>query len=164
MRAALALVAWGVASASWAVETTQWPPPAVDEARMRALQQEIVKRDSTPEERDAARKELGRLLMSPAARSSPSPLGERRGEGRRPARAAIDPYPSIPVPAPAPRVPMPGVAELEVVSPPKPIVDPRTGAAASPAPGFAIDPRTGAVLHETPSGYIDPRTGRLVPK
>jgi len=173
MRAALALVAWGVAGASWAVETTQWPPPAADEARMRALQQEIVKRDSTPGQRDAARKELARLLMSPAARSSPSPsgahgvergVGERRGEGKRPARAAIDPYPSIPAPAPAPRVLMPGVAELEVVSPPKPIVDPRTGAAAAPSPGFAIDPRTGAVLHETPSGYVDPRTGRFVPK
>jgi hypothetical protein len=147
-----------------AVETTQWPPPAAEEARMRALQQEIVKRDSTPEQRDAARKELARLLMSPAARSSPSPLGEGRGEGKRPARAAIDPYPSVPAPAPAPRVPMPGVAELEVVSPPKPIVDPRTGAATSPAPGFAIDPRTGAVLHETPWGYVDPRTGRFVPK
>jgi len=162
VRAALALVAWGVASASWAVETTEWPPPATDVARMRALQQEIIKRDSTPGQRDAARKELARLLMSPAARIPPSTLGEGRGEGRP--RAAIDPYPSVPAPARAPRIPMPGVAELEVVSPPKPIVDPRTGAAASPAPGFAIDPRTGAVLHETPSGYIDPRTGRLVPK
>lgn len=161
MRAALALVAWGVASASWAVETTQWPPPAADEARMRALQQEIAKRDSTPEQRDTARKELARLLMSPAARDAPSAPGESR---KRAPRAAIDPYPSVPAPALAPRVPMPGVAELEVVSPPKPIVDPRTGAAASPAPGFAIDPRTGAVLHETPSGYIDPRTGRLMPK
>jgi len=156
-----ALLAWGVASASWAVETTQWPPPAADVARMRALQQEIVKRDSTPEQRDAARKELALLLMSPAARDAPPALGDGR---KRAPRAAIDPYPSIPAPAPAPRVPMPGVAELEVVSPPRPIVDPRTGAAAAPGPGFAIDPRTGAVLHETPSGYIDPRTGRLVPR
>lgn len=161
MRAALALFAWGVATVSWAVETTQWPPPAADAARMRALQQEIVKRDSTPEQRDAARKELARLLMSPAARDVASASEEGR---KRAPRAAIDPYPSVPAPAPAPRVPMPGVAELEVVSPPKPIVDPRTGAAAAPAPGFAIDPRTGAVLHETPSGYIDPRTGRLLPK
>ena len=161
LRTALALIAWGVASASWAVETTQWPPPAADEARMRALQQEMTKRDSTPQQRDAARKELARLLMSPAARDVPNVPAE--GPKRAP-RAAIDPYPSVPAPAPAPRVPMPGVAELEVVSPSKPIVDPRTGAAAAPAPGFAIDPRTGAVLHETPSGYIDPRTGRLVPK
>ena len=161
VRAAVAMLAWAVASASWAVETTQWPPPAADEARMRALQQEIVKRDSTPGQRDAARKELARLLMSPAARDLPS----AREEGlKRAPRAAIDPYPSVPAPAPAPRIPMPGVAELEVVPPPRPIVDARTGAVASPAPGFAIDPRTGAVLHETPAGYIDPRTGRLLPK
>ena len=152
-----------------AVETTQWPPPQADEARMRELQQAVSKRDSTPEQREAARKELARLLMSPAAGSTPSALGETRtpsalGEGRPPPRAAIHPFPSIPAPATPPRVPTPGVAELEVVTPPKPAVMPDTGAVAIPSGRFLVDPRTGNVLHETAAGYVDPRTGRLVPK
>jgi hypothetical protein len=143
-----------------AVETTQWPPPRADEARMRELQQALSKRDSTPEQREAARKELGRMLMSPAAGSVPSAVEE----SRRPARAAIDPFPSIPAPPTPPRVPTPGVAELEVVSPPKPMVIPDTGSVATPSGRILVDPRTGSVLHETPTGYVDPRTGRLTPK
>jgi hypothetical protein len=156
LRRALALLAWA-ASAAWAVEAPQWPPPPAVEARMRELRQVIGGRDSTREQRDAARQELGRLMMAPDAKGLPP-------KAHAP-RAAIDPYPSVVAPAPAapPRLPpMPGVAELEVVTPPKPIVDPRTGAAIAPSAGFAIDPRTGAVLHETPAGYIDPRTGRIV--
>lgn len=126
---------------------------------MRELQAAIAKRDSTPEQREGARRELARLLMSPAAGRSPSPsaLGELRLGAPR---AAIDPFPSVPPPAPPPAVPFPGVAELEVVSPPRTIVIPRTGAAVQPSGRFAVDPRTGAVLHETPSGFIDPRTGK----
>lgn len=104
------------------------------------------------------------MLMSPAARDVPSALGEGLREGRKPARAAIEPFPAIPSPPPAPRVPMPGVAELEVVAPSRPVVNPQTGAAAVPSGRFAIDPRTGAVLHETPAGYIDPRTGQVTPR
>lgn len=137
---------------------------------MRELQAAIVKRDSTPEQRDAARKELARLLMSPAARASSSPLGE----GKPRPRAAIEPFPSVPAPAAPLKVPMPGVAELEVVRAPKPVVIPQTGVTAAtpylpdgasqPRGNFAIDPRTGNILHGTGAAYIDPRTGQIIPR
>jgi hypothetical protein len=89
----------------------------------------------------------------------------------RPARAAVDPLPSILKPTVIPSVPgptpspsgTPGVARLEVVQPPRPVANPQSGIATSPpAGGFAIDPRTGHVLHESPAGYVDPKTGQLV--
>lgn len=126
---------------------------------MHELQQVIAGRDSTREQRDAARAELGRLMMGPDAKGLPA-------KAHAP-RAAIDPYPSVVAPAPkapAERVPTPGVAELEVVSPPRPAVNPRTGSVPAPTGRFAVDPRTGAILHETPAGYIDPRTGQIVPR
>ena len=157
-----AMLAAGLPAA--ALEEARWPPPAPVADRMRALQQEIIRRDSTMAEREAAREELASLLKSPA--------GQKRGrtadeKPARPARAAIQPYPGMvaPVdiapPAPPPR----GVAELEVVVPPRPRVDPRSGTTAVPSGQFAIDPRTGAVLHGTPGGaFIDPRTGQVIPR
>src|SRR5437868_6363214 len=89
--AALALAAGVIAGAS-AADEPQWPPPEGVQARMRELQQAIIRRDSTPAEREAAREELGSLLKSPA--------GQQRGrtpdeKPPRPARAAIDPFPSV---------------------------------------------------------------------
>ena len=156
---ALAACAFCFAGAAAAMDTAQWPPPAADEARMRELQRVIGSRDSTRGERDAARAELGRLMMGPAAKAGPLPQIRRR--------AAIDPFPSVIKSAPAPTPiagPMPDVARLEVVTPPKPSVNPQTGSAASPTGRFAIDPRTGNILHETAAGFIDPRTGHLVPR
>ena len=59
---------------------------------------------------------------------------------------------------------MPGVAELEVVRPPRPLVVPQTGAAIAPSGRAGVDPRTGNILHETPAGYVDPKTGQFVPR
>jgi hypothetical protein len=147
-----------------ALDSPQWPPPAPVAQRMRDLQQAIIRRDSTLAEREAAREELASLLKSPAGQARGRTPGEKPS---RPARAAIDPYPSVVAPVNiAPAAPPPrGVAELEVVAPPKPIVIPQAGAVAAPAGNFAIDPRTGAVLHGAPGGpYVDPRTGQVVPR
>lgn len=161
-RAGAAMLALALAAPALALESAQWPPPEPVEARMRSLQQVIVARDSSPAQRDAARNELASLLKSPAGRERLTP----REEIRKPARAAIDPLPSVVRPRdPAPPPPPPpGVATLEVVPPPRVSVDPRTGASPAPSGRFAVDPRTGAVLHETPGGYVDPQTGRFVPR
>jgi len=132
-----------------------WPPPAQVVARMRELQLVIGSREATPEQREAARAELGRLLRSPAGQVRPS-------RDEHPPRAAIDPFPSIVRPAVNPAISLPPVAHIEVVEPPRPAL-PRGGVALDPAGRFAIDPRTGAVLHQVPgAGYLDPRTGRFV--
>jgi hypothetical protein len=144
-----------------ALDTPSWPPPPGVESRMRELQQVIIDPASTAPERESAREELSSLLKSPA--------GKTRGRTRdeRPARAAIDPFPSVVKPAPSlvtPAVPPAGVATVEVIEPPKRLVIPPTGVLPVPAQRFAIDPRTGALLHEIPGAYIDPRTGQIVPR
>lgn len=166
MRARLAFAAAALAAtAAAALETAQWPPPDSVAARMKALQETLSSAGTTPAQREAAREELSGLLKSPA--------GQAKGRSRdeKPARAAIGPFPSVISRAPstpsAPAVtarPSAGVAHLEVVEPPKIIVDPRTGSAAPQTGRFAIDPRTGSVLHETPAGFVDPKTGRFVPR
>ena len=151
-----------------ALENAQWPPPGEIGARMRELQETIMSRDSAPAQREAAREELSGLLKSPAGQARGRTPDEKP---TRPARAAVtDPVhtPLVPV-APASPVPVPaeGVAKLEVVVPPKPIVNPHTGSVvvpAGPGPTFAIDPRTGAVLHGNATGYVDPRTGQFTPR
>ncbi|MEO7744432.1 MAG: hypothetical protein ABIR98_15960 [Usitatibacter sp.] len=160
MRSALAAVAFACSAAN-ALETAQWPPPDSVAARMKALQETLASAGATPARREAAREELAGLLKSPA--------GQARGRSRdeKPARAAIDQFPSTVGPTPAPVTVAPpagGVARLEVVEPPRLVVDTRTGSAAPEAGRFAIDPRTGSVLHETPGGFIDPKTGRFVPR
>jgi hypothetical protein len=153
-----------------ALEEITWPPSGDAAARMRELQQAIVARDATPAQRDAAREELGRMLMS-----NQRPLPDDKG--RKP-RAAIDPYPSVVKPVnvtpPAPP-PAGGVARMEVTEPSRASINPRTGTAVvpitpivpapnPPSPGFAVDPRTGTVLHPAGSGYVDPRTGQFTPR
>ena len=161
-RALLAAAAFAVGAAH-ALETTQWPPPDSVAARMKDLQETMASPDATAAQREAAREELAGLLKSPA--------GQTRGRtpGEKPARAAIEPFPSISPPTPAatptPVIPRTGgVAHLEVVEPSRIVVDPRTGAVASQPGRFAVDPRTGSVLHETPAGFVNPQTGRLVPR
>ena len=160
MRAAIAAALALAASGAVALETSQWPPPGV-EPRMRELQQVLLSRESTSAQRDAARAELGDLLLSPAGRAR----ARTEHKVERPARAAIEPLPSFVKPdlitEPPPTA---GVAQLEVIVPPKPVVIPQTGSAPLPVQRFAIDPRTGNVLHETPGGFIDPRTGQFVPR
>jgi hypothetical protein len=153
----LALFA-GLAAAQ---EAPQWPPPEGISARMRELQLVIIGRDSTLEQRERAREELVGLLKSSAGRER----GRTRDE--KPARAAIDPYPSVVrtlPPLPAPARPPPEVARIEVVVPPKAVLNPQTGSPLAPSGRFAIDPRTGAVLHESGPGFVDPRTGQYVPR
>jgi hypothetical protein len=159
LRAAL-LGAALVALPALALDSPQWPPPGDEEARMQELRQVIIARDSTPAQRDAARKELVGLLKSPAGRAR-GPLPAER----RPARAAIDLIPSSVVNV-APLAPPPGgVAHVEVVVPPKPVIVPNTGIAVAPTTStFAIDPRTGHILHEAGTGYVDPRTGQFIPR
>jgi hypothetical protein len=134
---------------------------------MRELQATISDAASTKDERAVAKKELERLMKAPGA-------PERKpDEAKRPARAAIDPFPSVAKPADAglpfvskPLTEPPPTARLEVIEEPRrPLVDPASGRLIQPTTsGVAVDPRTGRLLHETPSGYIDPRTGRLIPK
>jgi hypothetical protein len=159
LAAALALAL--VAMPATALESAEWPPSPEVASRMKTLQEKLRDPDATAAQREAAREELAGLLKSPA--------GQARGRtaDEKPARAAIDPYPSVvrPPPAPAPAPPPPeDVAKLEVVEPPKPVVDPRTGTVLPRAGDFAIDPRTGAVLHSTPGGFIDPKTGQFIPR
>ncbi|HEX5129761.1 MAG TPA: hypothetical protein VFV90_08445, partial [Usitatibacter sp.] len=152
------LLAFG-AAASPSASGEGWPPPAPVAARMRELQAEISSKDATPEQRESARRELGKLLKSPGA---PAPAA------KSPPRAAIQPFPSIASPTlplpPAPRVDPDDVAKLEVVGPPRAIVNPSTGAPVMPLGSTVVDTRTGRILTETPSGYMDPVTGTLIPK
>jgi hypothetical protein len=127
---------------------------------MRELHEAIGARESTPEAREAARRELAKLL------GAKSPSSAAGGPGRAP-RAAIQPHPAIPsarLELPRPRVDPSGVAKLEVVPPSHAIVNPSTGTVVAPLGSTVIDLRSGTVLEETPSGYVDPRTGRLIPK
>ncbi len=154
---ALALLALA-ATIAVAVETPQWPPPSPVEARMRELQAIIGSRESTAAEREAARKELAGLLKSPA--------GQARGPTRdeKPARAAIEPLPSMVRPLEGKMPSAPPLAHVEVVTPPKMLTIPSTGSTTTPSGRFAVDPRTGAVLHEIPGAYVDPKTGQVIPK
>ena len=145
-----------------AVESPAWPPPPEVLGRMRDLQARIADPSTSKEDRAAARRELELLMKSPAA-------GDKPDATRKPARAAIDPFPSVvkPIEERMPPVPAPPTARLEVIpDPPRtPVIDPSTGRVIHPStPGLAVDPRTGAVLHETPSGFVNPRSGRFTPK
>jgi hypothetical protein len=142
-----------------ALENAQWPPPPETAQRMRELQHVIIDPASTLAERNAARHELSSLLRSPAGQS-------RADEKRtRAPRAAIEPFPSVvkPYERIAPPLPPEGVARIEVIEPPKPVIIPQTGAPAVPSGGFAID-NHGNVLHPIPGGFVDPRTGRVMPR
>jgi hypothetical protein len=145
-----------------AAEGPQWPPPPDVLGHMRDLQSKIADPASSKEERAAARSELEKLMKSPAGQQRPT-------QEKRPARAAIDPFPSVVKPIEAkPLSPPPPTARVEVIPDPpprRPTVNPATGSVVQPsAPGTAVDPRTGHVLHETPAGYVDPLTGRFIPK
>ena len=166
MRARLAAaLAATCATAAFALDTPQWPPPAPVEARMRELQQAITAPGASASEREAAREELSGLLKSPAGQARGRSVDEKPP---RPSRASIDPYPSVvapigAMPAPA-QVPSSEVARIQVVEPPKPLVNPQTGSIGAPANRFSIDPRTGRVLHEAGAGFVDPRTGAVIPR
>jgi hypothetical protein len=159
-RVAAALGLMLLATRPMALETMHWPPTEAVASRMKALQEAVHDPKATAAQREAAREELAGLLKSPA--------GQVRGRtpDEKPVRAAIDPFPSVVRPAPSAPAPPPpgGVAKLEVVAPPKPLVDPRSGTVLPRAGEFAIDPRTGAVLHPTPGGFVDPRTGQFIPR
>ena len=165
MRAGLAaLLCVSFALQAVGAEAPQWPPPNPVAERMKVLQQTLRSSDATALERESARRELANLLKSPAGQAKAT----ADEKPTRPARAAIDPLPSIvkPTVIAAPPSPLPnGVARLEVVEPPKPIPNPHSGVATTPPAGkFAIDPRTGNVLHEVPGGFVDPKTGQFVPR
>ena len=139
-----------------AVETTQWPPPPEVAARMHELQQVITSRDSTPEQRNEARAELGRLMRAPSAQG---PLPHTRP------RAAIEPAPPVkPVNVPAPMGPPPEVAKLEVTAPSRSEPHVPLGPLPAPVGRLGVDPRTGHVIQKTPAGYVDTATGQLVPR
>jgi hypothetical protein len=150
------------AAPALAVDTPAWPPSPEAETRMHELQQVIRDPHSTLPQREAAREELAAMLKSPA--------GQLRGRAldEKPARAAIQPFPSVvkPLPALSTQPSPPDLAHIEIVEPPKPVVIPRSGAVLIPSPAnpFAVDPRSGRILHEVPGGYVDPRTGQLSPR
>ena len=162
MRARIAIgLALAIAvGGSWAVETVQWPPPAEMLGRMRDLQAKIADPGTSREERTAARQELERLMKSPAGRDKAT------SDTKKPARAAIDPFPGMVKPSEA-KLPPPPTARVQVVPEPAPrnlTINPSTGSVLRPSTGSAVDPRTGHLLHEVPGGYVDPRTGQFVPK
>jgi hypothetical protein len=143
-----------------AQEPGSWPPPGATADRMHELQAIIGSAESTAAQRESARKELSDLLKSPAGQSRPTP----DEKPVVPRRAAIEPFGQIVKPATTVTVPMPGVATVEVVTPPRITISPPTGRPVVPSIGSAVDPRTGHILHETPNGFIDPRTGQFTPK
>src|SRR5262249_48320538 len=112
-------------------------------------------------QREGARKELSDLLKSPAGQAKGATPDEKPVH---PPRAAIQPFGPIAKPAPAISVPVPGVATLDVVGPPRISIAPQTGHPIVPSTGAAVDARTGRIQHETPYGFIDPRTGQFTPK
>ena len=156
-----ALIAACAALFAGAVDSTQWPPKGDTAARMRELQLVISNPESTAARREAAREELSSLLKSPAARGRRTPDEK---PVRAAPRAAIEPIGPIVKPAVNPSIPVPGVATVDVVVPPRILVAPATGTAVAPAGRAAIDPRTGHILHDAGNGYVDPRTGQFTPK
>ena len=130
-------------TAALAVDSTQWPPPPDVLEHMKALQARIADPGSSKEERAAARAELERLMKSPAGADK-----KTADEARKPARAAIDPFPSVIKPVPEKFGPPPPTAHVEVIDPPRrPVIDPQTGSVIHPtAPGMAVDPRNGRII------------------
>jgi hypothetical protein len=156
VRAALCLSI--VVTAAAAADPAQWPPPTPVQERMRELQLLIGSREATPEQREAARQELSRLLKSPAGQAR-GPTPDEKPV--RPAHAPLEPLPAMVKPLPrVPANPAAPVAHIDVIAPTKPLVLP-SGSVATRSERFAVDPRTGAVLHEVPGGYVDPRTGQV---
>jgi hypothetical protein len=152
------LLALAVSALSTAASATEpaWPPPPEVQARMRELQQVVTGRESTREQRDEARAELGRLMRSPSA-AGPMPH-------TRP-RAAIEPAaPVKAVAVPLPPGPPPEVGKLEVVVPSRFGTPAAAGPLPAPIGTLAIDPRTGHVIQKTPAGYVDTTTGQPVPR
>ena len=128
---------------------------------MHELQAMMSDPASSAAQREAARKELSGLLKSPAGQSK----GPTPDEKPVHPRAAIQPFGAIVKPAPVVSVPVPGVATVDVVVPPRITIAPQTGRAIVPSTGgTAVAPLTGHIQHETPYGYIDPRTGQFTPK
>lgn len=162
---ALAIAALAAALPAVALDTAEWPPPPETVKRMQELQHVIIDPASNAAQREAARHELSSLLRSPAGQS------QADVPPSRPARAAIDPFPSVvkpydrvPTPPALPAQPQEGVAHIEVVEPPKPVIIPQTGQVATPSGNFLIDPQ-GNVYHPLPGGgYVNPRTGQVVPR
>ncbi len=163
MRAAL-LAAALCALPAMAQDAPAWPPSPQTLERMRSLQEVIRGSEATGAQREAAREELSGLLKSPAGQARGRTMDERP---TRPARAAIEPVPTYVRPTEITTVrppPAEGVAQLEVIAPPRPVINPQTGSVLAPTQRFAVDPRTGGVLHEIPGGFIDPRTGQVLPR
>ena len=161
------LVACAAAAAiAQAADAPTWPPSPEVLARMRELQAVIANPATSKSDREKARAEIGNLMKSPAGQDRKTPE-----EAKKPARAAIDPYPSVVKPAPP-------VARIEVVQPPpatrpadtapRPAPDsiyprkPPPGVVA-PSPDLAVNPRNGHLLQEIPGGWVDPRTGQFIP-
>lgn len=148
--AALALVGGAVAA------EPAWPPGPAAQARIDELRRTIGDPASTAAQRQAAREELVRLLMSPSATGKTiAPL---------PPRAAIEPAP--PARPPAPPQANPPMAITPVAPParaPLPVPDGKGGTVV-PQGKTAVDPRTGATLVDVGNGWVDPATGRFVPK
>jgi hypothetical protein len=145
-----------------AAEAASWPPPDAVVSRMHDLQEVMADPASTGAQREAARKELSDLLKSPAGQAKGPTPDEKPAH---PPRAAIQPFGQIVKPAPVVSVPVPGVATVDVIQPPRITIAPQTGHAIVPSTGgTAVAPLTGHIQHETPYGYIDPRTGQFTPK
>lgn len=149
------LAALVVAGGALAAEPA-WPPGPSAQARIDELRRAIGDPATTAAQRQAAREELVRLLMSPAAAGKPV--------AAMPPRAAIDPAPPVPPPTP-PRTAAPPA--LTPVAPPvrapMPVPDGKGGTVV-PQGKTAVDPRTGATLVDVGNGWVDPATGRFVPK
>ena len=148
--AALALAGHAVAA------EPAWPLEPAAQARIEELRRVIRDAAATAAQRQAAREELVRLLMSPsAAGKTVAPL---------PPRAAIDPAPPAKAPTPPQATPPPAITPVAPPVRATPPVPDGKGGTVMPQGKTAVDPRTGATLVDVGNGWVDPATGRFVPK
>ena len=149
------LAALVVAGNTIAAETA-WPPGPAAQARIEELRRVIGDAAATAAQRQAAREELVRLLMTPsAAGKTVAPL---------PPRASIDPVPPARAPTPPQAAPPPAITPVSPpVRAPLPVPDGKGGTVV-PQGKTAVDPRTGTILVDVGNGWVDPATGRFVPK
>ncbi|MBZ0249837.1 MAG: hypothetical protein K8F93_09280 [Burkholderiales bacterium] len=148
--AALALAGHAVAA------EPAWPLGPAAQARIEELRRVIGDAAATAAQRQAAREELVRLLMSPSATGKTvAPL---------PPRAAIEPASPVQPPEPSRGATLPAVTPVEPAArAPLPVPDGKGGTVV-PQGKTAVDPRTGTILVDVGNGWVDPATGRFVPK
>lgn len=148
---------FALVAASLPLAAAGWPPDEAGTARLVELRAVLGDAASTPAQRDAARAEMLKMILSrpdaPAATMPP--------------RAAVAPE-AASAGAVIPATKRPPVPTVSRVAPPAkaapPMIAPATGAVLAPqGPGY-VDPATGRLYQPVAGGYVDPATGLFVAK